>query len=186
MSDALNNFNDHKNNSNTADRTNDAPLPKLHPKFNVDPSFTAHLLRQSPNNIPAHLQPPASHNSHNHNGNGNDNKHDHHNNRNHNHSDKQASFRPTTPTTEYDGPKFIPSPRAAEHTFAPPNVPVPPAYYDPYGHRAPHFSPDGLPILNADQFSRRVKLQLTTIDDILIFYTQLMNQSRQWGSHTVC
>ncbi len=163
----------------------------MHPKFNVDPSFAAHLLQQSPNNIPAHLRSPASnselHNNNNNNISDNNNNHTYHQNNNPTsskpvHSDKHASYRPKTPTTEYDGPTFIPSPRAAETTSAQPHIVSPPGYIDPCGHRAPQFSPDGLPTLNADQFSRRVKLQLTTVDDILVFYyTQLMNQSSQWG-----
>ncbi len=113
ISDTLNTFNNHKNNNNMADGINDVPLHKMHPKFNVDPSFAAHLLRRSPNNIPAHLQPPAFNNSDNNNSNDNNKKHDYHHNNNympnnHAQSDKHASFRSTTPTTEYDGPKFIP------------------------------------------------------------------------------
>jgi hypothetical protein len=194
ISDALNTFNahndKHNDTNNIANGPDDIPLPKMHPKFNVDPSFAAHLLRQSPNNIPAHLRSPASnsepHYNNNNNSSDNNNNHayHHHNNPTSSkpvHSDKHASYRPNTPTTEYDGPTFIPSPRAAETISAQPHIVSPPGYFDPYGHRAPQFSPDGLPTLNADQFSRRVKLQLTTVDDILVFYTQLMNQSSQWG-----
>lgn len=47
--------------------------------------------------------------------------------------------------------------------------------------RMPQYSPNGLPILNPDMFSRRVKITLTNVDDTLVFYTHLLNQSFQWG-----
>lgn len=150
----------------------------MHPKFNVDPNYTKELLNlPSSGNLPPHLHSPVI-------------------------SDPtiqniSKAFIPHIITAAYPddddengiGPIFVPDvthqvDNNESHFIHPTlhNQPVQDTSMHPhYSARLPQYSRDGLPMLNPDMFSRRVKITLTNIDDTLVFYTQLLNQAFQWG-----